>query len=961
MPQPLPSTQAISSQPPLPRQRPMQQSKRRTVRSSSEPATTGHQQDIAATKPLVRHVPNTAVAGSLLTCSPRAVIKQVQDFMYKMVDQDSASPRAISCFTHDTIASYPDIHQTQVRVGIIQQLPKLLHAKAEVLEDLDDKHRKAVQAELRSQRAAITVARRKDRYYQYLDSAWGSRRAWLPKEHFPRESPGLNIANYIRRITITALRHNAPLPSLWSPGGVLYEAVHSQDKPMLSARPLAAAAQAYVASFLSSDGESASDPEVDTPERSRKASAAPSQSILALGSSPFAGHTPESAEKATPEMHRWPASPAPRLSKFPADPLDDLPSDSGRSNGDFGPSNATFDDSGDEDYVSDVGEGPGNDLGVSADKHNVQLQHTEAINAPTSLRRILNSEEPTSLPRCTVPSLPPPDYEAGARSPALQAPATLGTGALGQEEVGEAKSHSLRHQLSPQPEVLNSDDDAAGQNDRSSRPNDLVAIETARAQLKTPDARLVGDTIWALIRAIAPDKGTLSRRRTKIMDPLYFKVALSDSSQGKTTGFRNMKHLRHVYIPIHHQGGGGHWTFAHMHISQTEGNSDVLVRHFDSLPDSDRSRLVRREFERLASEVITGSRVVFEEVVCPRQKDGDNCGIFVVALFERVISGTPIPDTIHPTQERRRLLQLLTPEPTTPPHRRLSTIPEESFVAQEPSSFSPSLVPSTHQHPQIDTPTPAPWNDTQSDAQQQTKPCTNLANAADKRPSRGGGVSTNSGPSSTSSPGEKKRRLTASASDPTSLKRQLLDFVKNHTVDRALLQELSSRLAERSQVESRLRQEAISARRLAVATRDDMRHKERQLLDAKMIESINEAMDNRLDASENDSTSEHVRGALFNIAGHVRYTMRQAGWGGVSSSEAQQQFDAAESAWRHADKVASTAETRAQEASHRLETMRRVHREQQQLQDLALAAENLDLSSRFVKSSDVQALMAEDD
>ncbi|GJC89308.1 hypothetical protein ColLi_12146 [Colletotrichum liriopes] len=123
-------------------------------------------------------------------------------------------------------------------------------------------------------------------------------------------------------------------------------------------------------------------------------------------------------------------------------------------------------------------------------------------------------------------------------------------------------------------------------------------------------------------------------------------------------------------------------------------------------------------------------------------------------------------------------------------------------------------------------------------------------------------------------------------------------------------------------------------------------HKKRQLLDAGMIGLINKAKDERLDADD-ELRSEQVQGAEFNIVGFVCHTIRQAGWAGVSSSEAKQQSDAAETAWRQTEDVASVAEA--------------FHDEQQQLRDFALAVENLDLVEGFLKSSDAQALMAEDE
>ncbi|KAK2052470.1 hypothetical protein LY76DRAFT_670916 [Colletotrichum caudatum] len=575
------------------------------------------------------------------------------------------------------------------------------------MKSLGPEEKKDVQAALKSGGQSIdTAAQRVDRYYQYLDSAWGSRRSWLPEEYFSREVPGVNVAGYMRRITTAAINHRVHLPTLWAPGGVLHQVVHSQDMPGLSAKHLAVATSKYEKSFLPVNGED-SEADVNTPEKGRDHSAQPEASFATRADSPRVDRV--SDFNLSPEAPSRSPSVLSSHGRVPDEAFPNLPSDAD-----------------DDSQVHDIDH-------ISFGNFGDEVDQDDPVGTTTPLLSLQCLPSPTSI---SSPPLPEGNVETSS--------------------AVKRTSPSLDHQpQSPRLDILNPDDTRNGPRHH---PDASIAMQTALAQLGSPGTCLEGDAIWALIRMLAPDKDTLKRRGIKIVDPLYFKVdaAAPDPGQRNLFAISRLGNIRHVYIPIHHIAGGGHWTFAHMEFAKPDENSAASVRHFDSLPSPDRSKAVRKEFEMLVSKSIPGCRLLFEEMTCPRQNDHFNCGIFVVAFFQHVINGTPIPQSIEPSRERLRLLRLLTPAAETLPRSGLATIAEETTPATGEYPIADDLLP--------DSQSPVPLN-SRKDSQPSTLglPVDTLRERASSSRSPIG-----------------KRKLPTSVHDSTSLKRQLTDFITSH-------------------------------------------------------------------------------------------------------------------------------------------------------------------------------------
>ncbi|KAF6787883.1 hypothetical protein CSOJ01_15144 [Colletotrichum sojae] len=156
-----------------------------------------------------------------------------QDFLHGIVEVSSDLPAQIPEFVQNTIAHYPKQAQANACIAIAQQVPKVLWARDLIVNSLPEDARRDLRTEEATQRQqyrATIAEQRKVTKIQYLDNTWGARQSWMPEDLFPSPTPGQNLVAYMYLITIRSIEQGIDLLSLYSPGGLLRDAVSVDAK-----------------------------------------------------------------------------------------------------------------------------------------------------------------------------------------------------------------------------------------------------------------------------------------------------------------------------------------------------------------------------------------------------------------------------------------------------------------------------------------------------------------------------------------------------------------------------------------------------------------------------------------------------------------------------------------------------------------------------------------------------------
>ncbi|WYZ36411.1 hypothetical protein EsH8_XIV_000011 [Colletotrichum jinshuiense] len=500
------------------------------------------------------------------------MVCQVQDYMHNLVEQPAAKP-AIRNFTDEAIHGYPEAHQDDIRLGIARQLPKVKLARDTAVAELSADQRAVLRAESTRYIKSKSDSKRKEEKKELLDEAWGGRRAWYPAEYFQNDSPGVNIISAYYTLTNTARQHDIPLQSLYEPGGFLHTLAHTQDPPSLPYRTLAPAIKEFVNSMPASAAAAAKKPENH-------------QAGQHQGHQEQPEHLEQEEQNENIQQAR------------------DQGGDRDPAGGDLG--SLSMNDSMAENSTAVRDEVEHEDSGRHTPETSRHAPFSNLLLTDDSL--LAFNTDGDSQDRYDdlgdenlSPSCPVSDGLMFADTPGAQ----LESSPVISKEVSSTN---------PQSEASRSVDGPV-----SPPAIRLVgnpeAYNTAEKQLLSTDECLRGDTIYTAMRAVGPDKGTLTRRKTRVLDPLAIQV-------GQIVPHKcipKIADLSHVYIPLHHIGNPGHWTLVHVR----------LLAPVDGPVAED----------------------------SPQQKDDYNCGIFVIMNYENLILRNCILQDINPLAERKRLLK----------------------------------------------------------------------------------------------------------------------------------------------------------------------------------------------------------------------------------------------------------------------------------------------------------------
>ncbi|KAF4958155.1 hypothetical protein FGADI_2622 [Fusarium gaditjirri] len=218
--------------------------------------------------------------------------------------------------------------------------------------------------------------------------------------------------------------------------------------------------------------------------------------------------------------------------------------------------------------------------------------------------------------------------------------------------------------------------------------------QRAQQQLEDPAAQLTDDVLNLLLQHITRTSRTPG---AKVLDPLYIQVDNNQESQHPPVGFaRVCKSNEVIYIPLHHQSQGDHWSLAVLRPEQ------ACVEHYDSLHSRQRESRIQACFESM----LGVESLRFSPMACPQQQDTVNCGVFVVCFLGFLLNNLRFPTSLDSSRTRQKLLDMvLDPqhEPGTSPlgdvnfrkgqHQPATStthIPVKDFGVQVPATASAS-------------------------------------------------------------------------------------------------------------------------------------------------------------------------------------------------------------------------------------------------------------------------------
>lgn len=157
--------------------------------------------------------------------------------MYELTEDEPAQGVQLQTYISNSLQSYPKSGQQQVLHHMTYQAPLLRRAT---------KIAGAMKRKQETDWTSINSKRRK-RCLESLDSIWGGR-GWLPP--WPRSkgdavsvdnAPFVDVSN-LATISLIASKQGISLPSLWQPGGILYDTAVIAGTPSVWTRDMSTAA-----------------------------------------------------------------------------------------------------------------------------------------------------------------------------------------------------------------------------------------------------------------------------------------------------------------------------------------------------------------------------------------------------------------------------------------------------------------------------------------------------------------------------------------------------------------------------------------------------------------------------------------------------------------------------------------------------------------------------------------------
>lgn len=573
---------------------------------------------------------------------------QAQDFLHRIVEVKSELPNQIPTFVKEAIADYPRDSQVNACVEIARQAPKVRQARDLIVKTLPEDARRALQTEeatRRQQSKTLSAGQRADTRVQYLDNTWGTRRSWMPEHLFQHPKPGQNFVLCMHAITSWAIDNGVDLPSLYSPGGLLHDAVHVDAKGVarLKIRDLQDLVKRLRGTSPDEEQNDAEDVEAQDNVEDVEAGRANSQHPQTPPPDESFSTQADTTGPRSPSFYDDddvdlfdPANIDPALlrsSKFPRDLESDtnLHDTSDTSSAVFASRPASLAPIDDEVVtMTDVlSESPA-------------AAPAAAPAAPPAAPPVV---APPAVPPAALPAVAPP-VVAPAVAPPAAPPAALPAVAPSVAPPAAAPA-ALPAVPSAMPPDMN------------------TARDVARQQLSTSGARLTGDTLWALTDALvakSPFDKTI-----KVLDPVQIKVTKDEGMRGST--LPDLTGVNDIFAFVSHQSSE-HWTLCHLRIYRS---SDILikVRHYDSIQSLPRDEAVRHGMASLLAIPFEGCMVDFQPMVsfspplgglatdlgqpCASQRDATSCGIFAFVFLESLLQKKAVPRQIDPDVERKRL------------------------------------------------------------------------------------------------------------------------------------------------------------------------------------------------------------------------------------------------------------------------------------------------------------------
>ncbi|KAF5642790.1 Sentrin sumo-specific [Fusarium sp. NRRL 25303] len=190
------------------------------------------------------------------------------------------------------------------------------------------------------------------------------------------------------------------------------------------------------------------------------------------------------------------------------------------------------------------------------------------------------------------------------------------------------------------------DDDVAAAAPADKGEPSQTTSQRAQQQLRDPTAQLTDDVLNLLLEHITRTSKTPG---AKVLDPLYIQVNSQESHQPPAGFTRVCESNKVIYIPLHHQSQGGHWSLAVLRPEQ------AYIEHYDSLHSRQRESQVQGCFE----DMLDVQSVQLSRMSCPQQQDSVNCGVFVVCFLGFLLNELRFPTSLDPAPTRQKLLNMV--------------------------------------------------------------------------------------------------------------------------------------------------------------------------------------------------------------------------------------------------------------------------------------------------------------
>ncbi|KAG4276861.1 hypothetical protein FPRO04_14249 [Fusarium proliferatum] len=202
--------------------------------------------------------------------------------------------------------------------------------------------------------------------------------------------------------------------------------------------------------------------------------------------------------------------------------------------------------------------------------------------------------------------------------------------------------------------------------------------DRAKQKLSDPTAWLCDESIDRSIRQILlyQNPSNFAWRH-----PLWLDVQ-GVNDEGKTLRGKFPKDSRIVFVPVKTALPFKHWSLV---VIYQENGRCVKAEHHDSLATLSRTQSI----EKALKEVLGDTKLLLIDDF--KQRDGYNCGVFVISAIERIVMGKQIPQDLDLAKERQKWRDRLPPSPF---------LNRETSLSHELSTLEPpnhqSLVSGTH-------------------------------------------------------------------------------------------------------------------------------------------------------------------------------------------------------------------------------------------------------------------------